>query len=149
KLGNATAGKPAPLGHERTRSREPTRAAELSRGMAHRLADFLTANCLVNPARAATGSLTVRVGFPSRNGPEPNRGLVAETSCPALYQCDPADVRADRCHDHNYCFCYSPAGKTNARTGAKRANRLARHSCSNRIAHAQLSRSSRSVAAHR
>src|SRR5439155_435697 len=82
----------------------------------------------------------------SRNGPEPDRGLVAETPHSALCQCDPADASPSRCHDHNYRFCHSPAGKTNAGTGTKCAQRLAGHSHSHRIGHSKLPGRSRGVA---
>src|SRR5437870_6258593 len=63
KLGNTTAGKPAPLGHERTGSRESACAAELSWGVAYRLAGLFAGHRLANPARAATGDLAFRAGF--------------------------------------------------------------------------------------
>src|SRR5213592_791581 len=47
-------------------------------------------------------------------------GLVAETSCPALYQCDPANACAGHGHDHDYRFCYSAAHQANPGTGTQR-----------------------------
>ena len=149
KLGNTTAGKPAPLGHERTGSRESACAAELSWGVAYRLAGLFAGHRLANPAGTATGDFAFRAGFPSGHGPKPDRGLVAETPHSALCQCDPADASLSRCHDHNYRFCHSPAGKTNAGTGTKCAQRLAGHSHSHRIGHSKLPGSSRGVATHR
>src|SRR6184192_1607586 len=68
--------------HERNGSRESARAAELSRRLADCLARFLASHRLGDPARAAAGDFAIRAGLPSRDGPKPDRGLVAETSFP-------------------------------------------------------------------
>src|SRR6266478_2335970 len=142
------ARKPSLFGYERTGSRESARAAELSRRAPHRLAGFLAVRCVVNPARARTDNFALRAGPTSCDGPEPDRGLAAETSHPALYQCDPADVRALRCDHHYNPLRDSASDQTKPGTGAKCTKRLAGHSGSHRIAHKKLSRSSRGLAAH-
>src|SRR6266436_4797683 len=142
------ARKPSLLGYERTGSRGSARAAELSRRAPHRLAGFLADRYVVNPARAGTDNFAVRAGFPSCDDPEPDRGLAAETSHPALYQCDPADARAVCCDHHYHPLCDSTSDQTKPGTNAKCAKRLAGHSDSHRIAHKELSRSSRGLAAH-
>src|SRR5260370_19044648 len=99
------AGKPSLLGYERTGSRGSARAAEISWRATHCLAGLLTVHCVVNFARAGTDNLPVRTGCPSCDGPESDRGLVAETSPAALYQCDPCDALAVRCDRHYHPLC--------------------------------------------
>src|SRR5437899_1682743 len=136
------AGKPSLLRYERTGSRGSARAAELSWRAPHRLAGFLAVRSVVNPARAGTDNFAVRAGCPSCDGPESDRGLVAETSHAPLYQCNPANARAVRCDVHYHPVCDSTSDQANPGTGAQCAKPLARHSCSHRIAHKELSGSS-------
>src|SRR5438034_8716047 len=124
--------------HERNGSRESARAAELSRRLADCLARFLASHRLGDPARAAAGDFAIRAGLPSRDGPKPDRGLVAETSYSALCQCDPADARAGRYYHYHHRFCHSPANQANTGTGAKCAKYVARDPQPDRIGHAKL-----------
>src|SRR5436190_5955505 len=134
--------------YERNASRGHARAAELSRRVAHRLANFLPVYRLVNPARAATRDSALRAGLASCNGPEPDRSLVAETSCPALSRCDPASARARSCGHNDYRFRDTAASETNAGARAQRTRGVAGDSHPDRIAHTKLSGRSRGVAAH-
>ena len=113
------------------------------------MAGFSADRPLVDRARAATCDFAFRAGFPSRDGAEPDCGLVAETSRAALRWRDPADARTDRDHYYDRRLCDSAASQANPGTGAQRAECLARHSDPYRIDHAKLSDSPRRIAAHR
>ncbi|PYL60121.1 MAG: hypothetical protein DMF24_11150 [Verrucomicrobia bacterium] len=74
--------------------------------------------------------------------------MVAETSCPAFCQCNPANAGPGRGHHHHRRFCDSTVGAANPGADTQHAERLARHSHPYRIRHEKLSRSPRGVAAH-
>ena len=134
--------------HERDASRGPAHTPELSRRVENRVVGFLPVYRLANSARVATGDSALRAGLASCNGPEPDCGLVTETSCPALSRCDPANARAHSCGHNDYRFCDTAISATNAGARAQRARGVAGHSHQDRIAHTKLSRRSRGVAAH-
>src|SRR5437879_967698 len=133
---------------ERTRARGPACAAELSRRVAHCVADFLPIHRLVNSACVAAGNFAFRAGLPRRNGPEPNRSLATQTWRPPLRQCDTADACTHRPDYHDHRVCNPAVDQPDAGTVAERTKTRARPSNPDRIAHAKLSGRSRGVARH-
>ena len=101
--------------HEQIGSRKRARTAQLSRRTPHCLAGVPLGHRLVNPARAGTDNLALRAGPTSRDGLESDRGLVAETSPAALYQCDPGDARAVRYDRHYHPLCDSTSDRDKVR----------------------------------
>ena len=100
---------------------------------------------MVNFARTAAGNPAVRAGLAHRNGAQPDRGLVAQTSSPTLRRCDTADACTHRSDYYDRPVCDSAVDEPDAGTVAERTETRSRPSEPDRIAYAKLSGGSRGV----
>ena len=80
--------------------------------MADRMAGFPIDGRVVHRAIPATGDFAFRSGVPPGNGPEPDRGVAAKISRPAVCRCYPVNSRTDRGDRHDSCVCDSAGNQT-------------------------------------
>lgn len=114
--------------------------------MANRLADLLSVYRVVNFASTAAGDPVVCAGLADRNGAQPDRGLASQTPRPALRRRDIADACTHHAGYHDHRVCDSAVDQPDAGIVAERTQTRAGPSNPDRIAHAKLSGSSRSIA---